>query len=179
MDWYMDQNVQTYTIGTGWSTGYIASTVGGAVGDTTLNIINSTATGTVKVGDIFSYSGNDYVVITAATAAATTAFAIEFYPALKDAIATGAAITVVGVDVNSTYVANLVFHRDALAWASRPLADSAIPSAGHLFASQVDPVSGVALRLEVSRQYKQTTYSYDVLGGANWVRRELGAKILG
>ena len=43
----------------------------------------------------------------------------------------------------------------------------------------VDPVSGVALRLEVSRQFKQTTFSYDVLGGAAVIRRELGVKILG
>lgn len=176
MDWYMDQNVQTFTPGTGWVTGYSASTVGGAVGDTTLNITNTTASGTVLVGDIFSYSGNDYVITAAATASATVPYAISFYPALKDAIATGAAITVVG----SAYVVNLAFHRDALAWASRPLADAArIVAAGNLLASQVDPVSGVALRLEVSRQYKQTTFSYDVLGGANWVRRELGAKIAG
>jgi hypothetical protein len=37
----------------------------------------------------------------------------------------------------------------------------------------------LALRLETSRQYKQTTFSYDILGGANVVRRELGAKIIG
>jgi hypothetical protein len=37
----------------------------------------------------------------------------------------------------------------------------------------------VALRLEVSRQYRQTTFSFDVLGGANVIRRELGVIIAG
>lgn len=172
-DWYMDQNITTFTPGTGWATGYSASTVAGSIGDTTLNIINATATGTVKVGDIFSHGGYDYVVTAAATAAATTQFAVTFYPGLKAAIATGCAITVLG----STYTANLMFHRDAIAWASRPLAD--ISGVGNIMSSDTDPISGLALRLETSRQYKQTTFSYDILGGANVVRRELGGKIIG
>lgn len=173
MDWYMDQNVQSFTPGTGWVTGYSASTLSAAIGDSTLKITNTTASGTVKIGDIFSYSGDDYVITAAATASATVPFAVSFYPPLKAGLDTGAAITVVA----SAYTANLVFHRDALAWASRPLAD--IAGLGSMISSQVDPISGVALRLEVSRQFKQTTFSYDVLGGANWVRRELGSKILG
>lgn len=173
MDWYMDQNITTFTPGTGWATGYSASTVAGAVGDTTLNILNATSSGTVKIGDIFSHGGYDYVLTAAATATATTQFAVAFYPPLKAAIATGCAITVVA----TAYTANLVFHRDAIAWASRPLLD--IGGVGNIMASDTDPISGLALRLETSRQYKQTTFSYDILGGANVVRRELGAKILG
>lgn len=173
MDWYMNQNVPTFTPGTGWVTGYSASTVAGGVGDTTLNILNATASGTVKIGDIFSFSGKDYVVTANATASATVQFAISFYPGLAATIATGAAITVVG----AAYTANLVFHRDAIAWASRPLLD--IAGVGNIMASDTDPISGLALRLETSRQFKQTTFSYDILGGANVIRRELGAKILG
>ena len=45
--------------------------------------------------------------------------------------------------------------------------------------SAVDPISGIALRLEVSRQYKQTTFSYDVLGGGALVRPALACKIAG
>lgn len=172
-DWYLDQNVTSYTPGTGWVTGWAASTVGGAVGDTTLNILNATASGTIKVGDIFSNGGYDYVITAAATASATVAVAVEFYPGLQATIATGDAVTVVG----ATYDVNLAFHRDAFAWASRPLAD--IQGLGNSMISAVDPVTGVALRLEVSRQYKQTTFSYDVLGGANVIRRELGVKIAG
>ena len=177
IDWYMDQNVPSYTPGTGWASGNIASTVGGAVGDTTLNIINATASGSINIGDIFTLTadtaGQQYVVTAEATISATVAVAISFYPALKTTVATGATLEV----VSATYVANLAFHRDAFAWASRPLAD--IQGLGNAIMSAVDPVSGVALRLEVSRQYKQTTFSYDILGGANVIRRELGVKIAG
>lgn len=175
IDWYMDQNITTYTPGTACVTGYIASTVAGAIGDTTLNIINSTATGVLNVGDIFTIGGGSqqYVVKTAANVAATTPVAITFYPALVSAAATGVALTVIG----TTYVVNLACHRDALAWASRPLAG--VFAAGNIFQAPTDPISGIALRLELSRQYKQETFSFDYLAGANIVRPELGVKILG
>lgn len=175
MDWFMDQNVPEYTPGTGWREGFIASTVAGAVGDTTLNIINATASGTVLVGDIFAITatGQQHVITAAATASSTVAFTVEFQPPLKTAVATGATIE----PVSDAYTANLVFHRDCFAWASRPLADQ--NGYGNAILSRTDPVSGVALRLEVSRQYKQTTHSFDVLGGAQCIRRELGAKIFG
>lgn len=178
IDWYMDQNVSSYTPGTGWVTGFIASTVGGAVGDTTLNIINATASGQVKIGDIFTLvadtAAQQYVITVTGTVSATVQKAITFYPALKTTVATGATLVVVG----TAYVVNLAFHRDAFAWASRPLSDP-MGAGGNMFATAVDPVSGIALRLEMSRQYKQTTWSFDILGGANVIRREYGVKIAG
>ena len=174
-EWAMDQNVTSYTPGTGWVTGWALSTVGAAVADSTMNLINTTASGSIKVGDIFTVGGGtqQYVVTACVAASATVQRTIAFYPALATAAATGVAITVIA----TAYVANVAFHRDAFAWASRPLGD--IPAAGNLFSSAVDPVSGIALRLEVSRQNKQTTFEYDILGGANVVRREYGVKILG
>jgi hypothetical protein len=181
VDWYMNQNVtsQQFTPGTGWATGFIASTVAGAVGDTTLNIINATASGTIKVGDMFrltadSANNHGYVVTVAATVSATVAVAITFTPPLKTTVATGATLVVVSIP----YIPNLMFHRDAFAFVSRPLSQSQ-SSVGNIFTSPVDPISGVALRLELSRQYKQDTYSYDVLYGAKLVQAALAAKILG
>lgn len=172
-DFYMDQNVSSYTPGTGWVTGFTASTVAGAVGDTTLNVINATASGQIKIGDIFTIGGasQQYVVTVTTTVSATVQSAITFKPALVSAAATGVALTVIG----TAYVANLAFHRDALAWASRPLGDV---DAGE-FLSASDPVSGITLRLEKVRQNKQTMYEFDILGGANLIRRELACKILG
>lgn len=173
--WFLDQNIPSYTPGTGWATGYALSTVSGPVGSTTLNIINATASGTVLVGDIFTVGGGtqQYVIISAATAAATTQFPISFYPALATGVATGVAITV----ISAAYVANIVANKYAMAWASRPLRGSLAD--GHVFQAPVDDISGIALRLEISRQYKLETLSYDYLAGAAVVRRELGVKILG
>lgn len=174
-DWFMDQNITSFTPGTGWATGYSISTVSGLAGEATLNITNTTASGTVLVGDIFSIGGvaGQYVVTAATTASATVPFAISINPALRQSHATGVALTVVG----TAYTRNIAFHRDAFAWASRPLQD--VPAPGVNMQSVVDPVSGVALRLEVSRQYKQTTFSYDILGGANLIRPELAAIVAG
>jgi hypothetical protein len=177
-DWYMDQNISSYTPGTGWASGNIASTVGGAVGDSTLNIINATASGQIKIGDVFTLTADtanshQYVVTATTTISATVQVAIAFYPPLKTTVATGATLVVVSV----AYTVNLAFHRDAFAWASRPL--NSANSVGNLFQAPVDPVSGLALRLELSRQYKQDTYSFDILGGGNLVRPELAVKIAG
>lgn len=180
-DWYTDQNVTTYTPGTGWASGFIASTVAGVIGQTTLNVINATASGQVKVGDIFTVVGDtsnagsaqQYVVTVTTTVSATVQSVITFYPSIKATIATGATLAVVSV----VYTAHVAFHRDAFAWASRPLAG--ISGLGHEFSSAVDPISGVALRLEVSRQYKQTTFSFDILYGGALVRPELAVKIAG
>ncbi len=173
--WYMDQNITTYTPGTGWVTGWAISTTSVAAGDTTINILNATASGTIKVGDIFTVGGGSqqYVITTAATAAATTQVAVGFYPALLSAASVAVALTV----VSATYVVNLVCHRDAFAFASRPL--GGVFSAGNVFQAETDPISGIALRLELSRQYKQETFSFDYLAGANVVRRELGSKLMG
>lgn len=175
MAWYMDQNITTYTVGTAWATGYSIATGGATSGATSITMINSTASGTVNVGDIFTLAGDtqQYVITSVAAVTATTNVTFYVYPALASTYASGAAATVVG----TSYTANLVFHRDAFAFASRPLMD--IGGVGNMITSAVDRVSGVALRLEVSRQYKQTTFSYDALWGADVVRRELGVKILG
>ena len=177
-DWFMNQNLTRYTPGTGWASGNIASTVSGSIGDTTLNIINATASGQIKVGDIFSFtadtSSHQYVVTVTMTISATVQTAITFTPALKTTVAVGATLIV----VSAVYTVNLAFHRDAFAWASRPL-QSGNSAVGNVYAAPTDPVSGVALRLELSRQYKQDTYSYDVLGGGNLIRAALAAKVAG
>ena len=45
--------------------------------------------------------------------------------------------------------------------------------------SNVDPISGLSLRVEVTREFKQTRVSYDILYGGALVRPQLAALILG
>lgn len=179
VDWYMDQNItgQAYTPGTAWITGWTFD-ASNQPGVSTANVV-FTNSGSVKIGDIFSLTsgGLGYVVTAVATAVTAVTMAISFAPALRVTVATAASL-VIGAGATA-YVPNLMFHRDAFAWASRPLQGSSIEGLGNTFQSAVDPVTGIALRLELSRQYKQTTFSFDILGGANVVRRELGVKIKG
>jgi hypothetical protein len=177
--WYMNQNVSSYTPGTAWVTGHSIVTAGVAAGAFTLTAVNATASGTVLVGDIFTIGGGtQQYVITAnvtvtSSSGAGTHNTYTFYPAAATAAVSGAALTVIG----TAYVVNLVANKYAMAWASRPLKQSLVDA--HVFQSPTDPVSGIALRLEISRQYKLETLSYDYLAGAGVVRRELGVKILG
>lgn len=174
VDWYMNQNVtgQAYTPGTAWVTGWTADS-SAAVGASTLNVV-FTGSGSVKIGDIFSLGTQQYAITAAAVAVTGVTMPVVFYPPLKAAVVTASVLTI-GAGATA-YIPNLVFHRDAFAWASRPL--TGMNGMGD-FMSATDPVSGISLRLEVSRQYKQTTFSYDILGGAGLIRPELATKIKG
>lgn len=76
-----------------------------------------------------------------------------------------------------SYVNNLCFHRDAFVLASRPLNDIIVP--GSQIAYATDEVTGLTLRLEVSRQNKQTQWSFDILYGVTDLRPELAVKVYG
>ena len=174
-DFYVNQNISTYTPGTGWVTGFTVSTTTGVAGGSTLHILNATASGTVKVGDLFTLASDSkqYVVTVAATASATVGIDVQIYPPLSAAVSLGTTLAVVA----TAYTVNLAFHRDAWAFASRPL--SGVFQAGNIFQAPTDPISGIALRLEMSRQYKQETLSFDVLYGTAVIRPELGSKLFG
>ena len=171
-DWYMNQNVASTTYGTGWVTGYIASTVGCAVADTTINLINATASGTILVGDVFKSGAGIYTISVADTVTSTVAVAVTFAPAMATAVATGDAIT-----VGASFTPNLLFHRDAIVFASRVLTggDAGVGNVQSI----VDPVTGVALSFEVTREYYQTTWRVSSLWGTKVARAALASKLVG
>lgn len=74
----------------------------------------------------------------------------------------------------------LVLHRDAVALAMRPLSAAGLENGlnGQIM-SVSDPQTGLSLRLEVTRQYKQTMWEFDVLWGVAMVRPELACVIYG
>jgi hypothetical protein len=179
IDWYMNQNISSFTPGTAWVTGFSVVTAGIAAGAQTMTLVNATASGIVKIGDLFTVGGSSqqYVITAQVTvtssSGAGTHNTYTFYPALATAAVSGAAATVVA----TAYVANIVANRYAFAFASRPFRDTLVD--GHVFQAPLDPISGIALRLEISRQYKLESLSYDYLAGAALIRRELATKILG
>jgi hypothetical protein len=168
--WVMDQNVPTHTAGT-YGTG---TTVTGAnpIGTTTL-AVSGGATGTLTVGDIITIAGSTQQYSVVSTVGGGTLTSITIFPGLVTATAGTEAISQV-----ESHVANLLFHRDAFALASRPMAASDPYGLGR-FETAIDPVSRLALRLEVTREHKRTRFSYDILYGVQCVRPELAVRILG
>lgn len=168
-DWWMDQNVPTHTKGVAGT--ILIDQADVAVGDTEVHLDGGTTT--ASVGDIFTVAGDTqtYTVLTA-SALATADFDITFAPAAKVAWANDAAVT-----FKASHVVNLGFHRDCFAFASRPLVDE--DGLGNIIQSAADPVSGLVMRLEISREHKRTRYAYDILWGTKLVRPELGARLAG
>ena len=164
--WFQDQNVLTHTKGTG--TGYVVTGVE-PIGSTTLAL--SVGSGTIVVGDIITIAGDTqtYTVLVGIAAPGT----ITISPALRVATVGSDAVSIV-----DTHVVNLGFHRDAIAFASRPLQRYG-SEFGVISSTAIDPISGLALRVEATHEHKRLRFSYDILYGAAVVRPELGARLLG
>lgn len=127
-------------------------------------------------GDVFSFAGHsgNYVVKSVANAALPD-IDVTFAPALREAIVDNEAITFV-----ASHKVNLVFHRDAFAFATRPLVSQTIDLAlGNRILSFTDPRTGLTLRLEVKREHKQVVWEFDVLFGVLCVRPETAVRLLG
>jgi len=177
IDWFADDAVVTHTAGSLAATGAVVGSTT-AAGASSLDVKSASAVGNVLVGDIFTIAGDTQTYVVQATVSAIasgTAKTLSINPPLKTAATAAAAITIVG-----THVVNLAFHRDAFAFANRPLVASTQDMAlGSRIMSMTDPQTGITLRLEVSRQYKQVVWEFDILWGAKLVRPELATRIAG
>lgn len=177
IDWFADDAVKTHTAGTlAVAGGLVGSTT--AAGATALDVQSASAVGNINIGDIFTIAGDSQTYVAKATVSAIvsgTAQSVSIDPPLQAAATAAAAITIVG-----DHVVNLSFHRDAFAFANRPLVSNTQDmSLGSQILSMTDPQTGITLRLEVSRQYKQVVWEFDVLWGAKLVRPELATRIAG
>lgn len=177
-DWFLDQNVVTHTKGSFPG----APLVNGAhaVGASTIAMDGFTASqaGVLKKGDLITFAGGaqTYTVLADVNSDGTgvATGGVSIYPSLRVAVADNAAVA-----QKASHVVNMQFHRDAFAFASRPLQSVVPDGLGVISQSAVDPVSGIALRLEVTRQFKQLRWSFDILYGAACVRPELACRIAG
>jgi hypothetical protein len=180
VDWYADDAVPKHTAGTITTSLISKASTPVAVGALTLAAHTAVSSGACALlkGDIILFAGDTqtYVLTADATqASADTDVTLTFYPGLKVAHTGSEAIT-----VKAAHRVNLVFHRDAFAFATRPLIDSASGyELGHKILSMQDPVSGLVMRLEVSRQYKRVAWEFDILWGVKLVRPELAMRIAG
>lgn len=176
--WLMSQNVPNHTAGT-ITTG-LAAKAATAVAAGLKTFVATTAASTgacaLKEGDVIAIAGHTktYALAADATqASANTDVTITITEGLEIALAGGEAVTVKG-----NHAVNLVFHPMAFALVTRPLL-SVDPLNLGTYLSAVDPVSGIALRLEVTREHKRTRWAYDILYGVEAVRPALATRLAG
>ena len=168
LDWYEDQAIAGHA-SSALSAG--ACTVNGvnAAGSFTVSIAKLTNTSALVRGDIITFGTRQYSVAADVTLIVGNTTVTLTSP-LRAATAGGEAVTLLATQNR----VNLAFHRDGLHFASRPLTSEA--ASGNMM-SIADPVSRVALRMELIRQNKQDYYEFDILYGAKCFRPELGVRI--
>ena len=178
--WLMNQNVPTFTGGTLTDGSNKAALINGAVaaGATTMAIDESSLSGTLVTGDVFTVASvTGYFMVTngTLTAASNALAGINFYPAAPTGgFGDNAAVTFAG-----DHVLNMAFHKNAFALAFAPAEQPDGFSGGNIIERMTDPQTGITLELEVSREYKQTTWRFSVLYGVACPRPELACRILG
>lgn len=182
-NWYEDQNVYTHTAG-GSGTILVNNIAGynpAAVAPNQIRtIVVDNGAGAVPAnapvpGDMFTIAGHTQQYVVTAYSAGN----LTFSPNLKAAAPDNAALTFVG-----NHKKNFAFHESSVAFASRlqtSLDINGAGGAGNVIATQqvADPISGVALRLELIRGYKQIILDVDALWGCSLVQPECAAVILG
>lgn len=173
--WLMDQDVPTHTAGALGGTPVVA-TGGATAGDTSISVSGGGAAGTALQGDIITFAGHTqtYVVTADATLDGSGVGTLTISPGLQVDVAATVVIT-----QKASHVCNLAFHRDAFGFASRILDDPNIAGLGSIIETAIDPVSGLALRLEVTRQHKRVRWAFDILYGSALVRAALANRTAG
>lgn len=178
IDWFPDQQVKTHTqaAATG-GTIALDDSASRPIGTKTLHMDGFSTK--PEAGDVFTIAGDSqtYTVVSSTTLAGTDSD-VTFEPGLKVAIPAVDGSEVVTFKGN--HDANLVFNRFAFAFVNRPFDGGMLAgrSAGN-FSVMQDPVSGLSIRVELTREHRRDKLSFDMLYGVKCVRPEYATRIAG
>ncbi|HEM6674994.1 TPA: P22 coat - protein 5 family protein [Citrobacter amalonaticus] len=150
------------------ATGYL---VNGAKQEGDIIIAIDTGTGAIAAGQLVTFAGDDNQYVVAAATATTITLAA---PGLRQDLADGVAITVVG-----GFTANMAFDRNAFLLASRT---PAMPEGGDTaddVMNVTDPVSGITFQIALYRQYRQVRYEVGLAWGVASIKPAHAVMLLG
>ena len=170
MDLRESAQINTTVAGTG--TSYTSNTAGYAIGATAITLL--TGSGTVLAGDTVTFAGdaNKYVVAVGVAAPGAITLAA---PGLRQALAGSA----VAMTVGAASARNMVFNRSAIVLVARA---PARPEEGDT-ASDVmvitDPRSGLSLEFSLYKGYRKVRYEVALAWGADVIKPEHTALLLG
>lgn len=163
-DWYEDQQVPVHTAGTIASALIAKASTAQAIGLTNI-VCTSDDDIDLLEGDIISFAGSTQTYVVTADTARTGAgdVTVPIQPPLVKALVGSEVVT-----LKASHTVNLAFQEGAFAFVSRPLSDATPPGAekASIIESVTDALSGLSLRLEITRQHKQWQWAFDLLGGA-------------
>jgi hypothetical protein len=185
-DWYADDDVPEHTIGSITNTPITSGVT--AVGATTLTL--ECAAGEVvafKQGDIITFNTDTtrpYSVQADLDIAATNTGTLTISPAISLELADDSSVEFSaggkGGVFDASATQSLIMHPSCLVFVSRTqVLSEADKMTGAQVFSLSDPLSGITLRLELIREYKQTLWDVDALWGRAVHRPELGVRVLG
>lgn len=163
--WWMNQNIVEHISGDA-----AARTVSGAQVAGTSTIPITGGAGGWNVGDIITFADHTQTYTVLSTIPATS---VTIRPPLVQDVADTTVIS-----THNDHIPNLAFHPSAFAYATRPLKQPD-RSLGVITEVVADPISGIALRMVIRYADGMTVWSFDILYGAEVVRPELGARLLG
>lgn len=189
--WTANNTMPTHTVGTAISaytsnspTHTVTLISNSAVGDTSVTLKVGSSTATLKKGDLIKFAGDTNIYSVGADVTLnTTGVSVSLNKKL--AVALNGSSTPVAVSnpistwptagTMTQYGVNLVFNRSAFALALRALANvSGIGSVQPIF----DPVTGITVRLEATRQFKQDTWTVDALWGSVLARGDVAIRVI-
>lgn len=177
-DWHENQNVLRHATTASTAAGAYVMAANAAADATTIVIDNGSGSAPAQplvVGDVFTFANHSQQYVVRSYTAATNSATVTISPKLAVAVPDNTNLNVVSHS-SGGYTVSLAFHRDAFAFASRPLADIPDPNQ---FSSITDPITGITMRLEMVRQHKRTYFSLDCLWGVTVLRPELAVRIHG
>jgi hypothetical protein len=177
MNWGWDNDVPRHIAGTiDNGAGDKEALVNGALtaGDQTMNVDNTTLTGTVVEGDVFKFATLDqgFVVTntTPVTAAGNAMTGITFAPALPENVADGVLVTVEG-----DHDVNLAFQREAFAFQS---VEASITGDSDRQTVR-DAAAQIVMSLNKFGGYHQEMWEFSALFGSAPLRVEHAVRVLG
>lgn len=177
LDFYMSQNVADHAVGTLTNGSGMLAKINNAsvsVGDTSVAMDETSLSGTVKKGDIFTVAGDTQKYVATADATASgNAITVSFSPAAKVAWADDAVVT---FTPDSDYAANIAGHPNGLTVAMVPLE---LPDGAAQAAYIGDRNLGLRIVMDYDMSSKTDTISIDVLCGAKVQHPELLTRVLG
>ena len=175
-DWYETNHIYNHVAGNLAQTTLLTPAAGLALGATQMTAEGSGLGGDYLKGDHFTIAGiNEMFVYTEDGTPATASTAVmKFAPGTPIALVGAAAITT----IQKSGHRNPVFQKEVAAFATRPLRVPQGFTGGSLIQSYTDPVSGITMRLEITRLNSATQWTLQFLYALKIHRRIAGVSIM-